>query len=134
MYLFNCKIEFLHLRKISHLVINANGGGFVSKSKFKEYFATARIACPKSASWPAQVLRKPLFGQNANGGGFVSKSKFKDYFATARIASPKFAGWPAQALRKPALLANIQRVMKSPKYLHKLKYNVTISKYLYHFN
>ena len=27
--------------------INANSGGFVSKSRFKDYFATARIACPK---------------------------------------------------------------------------------------
>ena len=25
----------------------ANGGGFVIKSRFKDYFAIARIACPK---------------------------------------------------------------------------------------
>ena len=32
---------------IQGLTIYANGGRFVSKSRFKDYFATARIASPK---------------------------------------------------------------------------------------
>ena len=39
---FDSYFEFGLLR-----IIDANGGGFVSKSRLKDYFATARIACPK---------------------------------------------------------------------------------------
>ena len=45
---FKCMLtlQFLHV-SVVYYSMYANGGGFVSKSGFKDYFAIARIACPK---------------------------------------------------------------------------------------
>ena len=45
----------------------ANGGGFVIKSRFKDYFAIARIACPKVQVGQPRCWESLSFWQKQKG-------------------------------------------------------------------